>query len=90
MVHVLSQMSDGAFYVCIGGSVLLVVAVLAGIVWSVPIRCTLCDLPLRRTRHTWKVLEAGKKRTLHPCPNCNSTFERRQSKPATDKFFGRR
>lgn len=77
-------------YVCLGLGIFFVLALMLKGISSSPSQCSVCQLDLKRKHHTWQGQQDGKPVTLHLCPKCNATFERKQSKSATDKFFGGR
>lgn len=66
-----------------------IAALVAGIVllfascW--PKSCQICGNEIKRGAYTWQI--EGKRKRV--CPKCNQTMERRQSKQATDKLFGK-
>jgi len=48
-------------------------------------RCDICNTPIKRKYYTWTI--DGKRQRL--CPTCSARLERRQSKIAFDRRFGR-
>ena len=57
------------------------------VLWALipPAQCSVCSTLLRKSSHIW-IIE-GKKQWL--CPKCNQSMERRKSRGAMNKRFGR-
>jgi len=49
------------------------------------IYCYVCNIQIKRKAHNWKIDDEFRK----VCPNCNSALERKQSRLAIKKKFGK-